>query len=86
MFFTRGARSMRGFERRESGSYPYFKLATWDDRSMTYRAGKVTFPTDGEAKRAAVRPGRYRIESFEESTSSTGEPFTITIGGLKCER
>lgn len=69
--------TMKAYERRELGAYPYYKLSTWDARSFAWRAAKVTQPTEAEARAAARKPGRYRIEKFEESTSYVLEPFEV---------
>ncbi len=67
---------MKAYERRAAGTaYPYFKLAAWDARSFTWRDGKVAFPSEQDASRAATRPGRYRVSRVEESTRVDLQPF-----------
>lgn len=68
---------MKPYERRESCAYPYFKLATWDGRSMTWRAGKSTVPSESAARSGARKPGRYRIERFDQGGSTVLEPFDV---------
>lgn len=45
---------MKKYQRREAGFYPYFKLATWDARSFTFRDGKQSFPDETSAKEQAA--------------------------------
>jgi hypothetical protein len=70
---------MKPYERRAAGiaDRPYFKLATWDARNMTWRAGKRALATEAEARSQAVPGGRYRIERFDEGGSAVLEPFTV---------
>lgn len=68
---------MKAYERREVNAYPYFKLATWDTRSFTWKAGKATAKTEDAARAMAGNPGRYRVERFEESASCGLEPFEV---------
>jgi hypothetical protein len=62
-------------ERRESLAFPYFKLAVWDARSLTWKDGKVAYATRAEAGWAARKPGRYRISEVGESGRVDLEPF-----------
>jgi hypothetical protein len=68
---------MKPYERRAAAAWPYFKLAMWDDRTMTWRAGKRVLATEAEARDAATPGGRYRIECFEERGSRILEPFSV---------
>jgi hypothetical protein len=70
---------MKPYERRAAGiaDRPYFKLATWDARNMTWRAGKRALATEAEAMATARRPGRYRVERFDERGSRVLEPFSV---------
>lgn len=68
---------MKAYQRRETNAYPYFKLSTWDVRNMTWRAGKSTLSSESEARSTACRPGRYRIEKFDQGGSSVLEPFEV---------
>jgi hypothetical protein len=68
---------MKPYERRATGSYPYFKLATWDERTMVWKAGKTVQETEAECVSLASKPGRYRISRFEESGPVNLEPFTV---------
>jgi hypothetical protein len=69
---------MKPYERRAAGiaDRPYFKLATWDARNMTWRAGKRALTTEAEARSQAAPGGRYRIERFDEGGGAVLEPFT----------
>jgi hypothetical protein len=68
---------MKPYERRAADAWPYFKLATWDARTMTWKAGKRVLATEAEARDAALPGGRYRIERFEERGSRIMEPFSV---------
>lgn len=68
---------MRAFERRESDCYPYFKLATWQDRWMAWQPAKSAFPTEAAAVAAARKPGRYRITRVDDQAKTELEPFTV---------
>lgn len=70
---------MKPYERRAQGAYPYYKLATWDAISYTWRDGKRALATAGEAHAEAKRagPGRYRISTVTDSGRVDGEPFTV---------
>lgn len=68
---------MKPYERREANAWPYFKLATWDERRMTWRAGKTTLASELEARSSARIPGRYRIERFDEKGSAVLDPFDV---------
>jgi hypothetical protein len=52
---------MKPHLRRAQGSYPYFKVATWDPRSLTFRDGKNAHATKEEALRSVSGPGKYRL-------------------------
>jgi hypothetical protein len=69
--------AVKRYERRETGAYPYFKLATWDGRVMAWRAGRATTPTREAAEAMAHTPGRYRVEQFDECGGSIGDPFEV---------
>lgn len=67
---------MRNHERRNTeGGYPYWKLATWEPRSFTFKDGKRAYPTEAEARNAASKPGRYRLSRVEETGRTDLEPF-----------
>jgi hypothetical protein len=53
-------------ERRQAKAYPYYKLATWNARNQCWNDGKAAYPTDAEARAAAVKPGRYRVSEVTE--------------------
>ena len=56
---------------------PYFKLATWDARAMTFRDGKRGYDTEAAARAAATAPGRYRISTVTDAGRTDGEPFEV---------
>ncbi len=70
---------MRAFERRETNSYPFFKLATWDDRSQVWKAGKTIQESEAECLKLARKPGRYRVSRFDDAKGGpvNQEPFTV---------
>lgn len=68
---------MRTHERLAANAFPYYKLATWDARSFTWRDGKAAFPILAEALGAARRPGRYRISEVTAIGRTDREPFEV---------
>lgn len=68
---------MKQYERRAERRYPYFKLAQWDDRSMTFRDGKIAFDTKADACAAAKKPGKYRVSEVTISGRIDFAPFVI---------
>jgi hypothetical protein len=68
---------MKPFERRAAAAYPYFKLATWDPRSFTWRDGHTPYPSEGQARSGARKPGRYRISRIDESGRADLDPFEV---------
>lgn len=69
---------MKPYERREAGQSIYYKLATWDNISMTFRDGKVAYDTAEDALAAAKKPGRYRISAVLPSGRDDLVPFNVT--------
>jgi hypothetical protein len=67
---------VKPYERRAADAWPYFKLSTWDDRNLMWRAGKRVLATEAEARSQARPGGRYRVEQFDEKGSRVLEPFT----------
>lgn len=68
---------MKPYERRAADAYPYFKLATWDGRNLTWKDGKGVAETEAAARAAARRGGRYRISRIEESGRIDLAPFEV---------
>lgn len=68
---------MKPYERRAENRYPYFKLATYDSISCTYRDGKKAFPTYLAAAESAIAPGTYRISKVTDTGRTDFEPFTV---------
>lgn len=69
---------MKMHERRANESFPYFKLATWNTVSFTFRDGRVAYGSEQEARSAARKPGRYRISQVNEDGSRRdGEQFDV---------
>jgi len=70
---------MKHYQRRQTESYPYFKLACWDSLSCTWRDGRVAFESQPEAA-AAKKPGRYRLSEITDGGRRDLEPFEIPAG------
>lgn len=68
---------MKHYERRQLQAFPYYKLATWDARSMTFRDGKVAYATRADATKSAKKPGRYRLSIVTEDGRSDLESFDL---------
>lgn len=68
---------MKPNERRNANAYPYFKLATWDSLSLTWKDGKVAIESEQAARNQAKRPGKYRVSRVEESGRVDLPPFEI---------
>jgi hypothetical protein len=68
---------LRPFERRAAAAYPYFKLAAWDARSFTWRAGRHAHATEEAARAEARSPGRYRVSRFTEAGAEELTPFEV---------
>lgn len=56
-------------------TYPYFKLAKWDERSLTFRDGKMQYPTEAAAVAAARKPGRYRVSRVDRTGRTDLDEF-----------
>jgi hypothetical protein len=69
---------MKPHERRQAQAYPYYKLATFDTRSVTFRDGKQAHASEAAAKAAATKPGRYRISEITDNGRRDLEPFEVT--------
>jgi hypothetical protein len=69
---------MKPYQRRATGKYPYYKLATFDNRAMCFRDGKHAFATESEAKIETIQnPGKYRISIITETGRKDMPPFEI---------
>jgi hypothetical protein len=68
---------MKHHKRRETGSFPYYKLATFDQISFCFRDGKVAYPDEQAAKAAAKTPGRYRLSIVTESGRRDLDTFDV---------
>ncbi len=69
---------MRPYQRRQEGAYPYYKLAVWDETSLTFRDGRLVFPTEHRAVCAALKPGKYRISEVTDAGRRDLTPFMVT--------
>lgn len=70
---------MKPHERRAAGNYPYYKIAVWDRRSLTFKDGYLAFNTEAAARREAERygAGRYRISEVTADGRRDLEPFDV---------
>lgn len=70
---------MKSYQRREQQAYPYYKVATWDARSLTWRDGKKAFATADEAMRSFPRgaAGKYRLSEVTENSRRDLEVFEV---------
>jgi hypothetical protein len=55
----------------------YFKLATFCNRSFTWKDGKKAFATEADARRAAKKSGQYRVSRVDELGRHDLQPFTV---------
>lgn len=55
----------------------YFKLATFDDRSFTFRDGKKRFQTESDATKSATKPGKHRVSRVDDSGRHDLDPFVV---------
>lgn len=72
---------MKHHQRRTSGGFPYFKLATFDPISMCFRDGKQAFPSAEEAYKAAKKPGKYRISVVHQHGREDLSEFQPSVCG-----
>ena len=68
---------MKTNHRRTQGSFPYFKLAKFDQISMCYRDGKIAFASETDAAASAKLPGKYRISIVHENERQDLAPFHV---------
>lgn len=70
---------MKKYQRRAASAYPYWKLATWDGVSLTWRDGKRAFASHDEASDAARKSGagRYRISVVTADGRRDLDPFAF---------
>lgn len=68
---------MLAFERRASGGYPYYRLATYCPRNACWNDGKRVYNSLADVLAAAKTPGRYRISRITEAARVDLEPFNV---------
>jgi hypothetical protein len=68
---------MKPFERRAAAAYPYYKLAVWDARNLTWMDGREAFPSEADAVAAAKAPGRYRVSRVTATGRMDLPPFSV---------
>lgn len=72
---------MKKYERRTIAAYPYYKLALWCPRSMTWTdINRKTFASEAEAAAFArgFGPGRYRVSEVDEDGRLDRAPFEVS--------
>jgi hypothetical protein len=55
----------------------YFKLATFCQRSITWRDGKKAFNTLADATSSAKKPGKYRASHVTSDGRTDLDPFDV---------
>lgn len=70
---------MKQHQRRSEGTFPYYKLATFDAISFCFRDGKVAYATEAEAKAAAKKPGKYRVSVVHENGRCDMPAFEVAL-------
>jgi hypothetical protein len=68
---------MKPHERRQTRNYPYYKLATWDARSFTFRDGKIAYDTKDAALADILKPGKYRVSIVTATGRSDEAPINV---------
>lgn len=68
---------MKHYKRRETQSFPYYKLATYDQISFCFRDGKIAYPDQATAEAAAKAPGRYRLSVVTETGRNDLQTFDV---------
>lgn len=58
----------RPHERRATGATVYYRLATWQPRSFTYRDNPHPYDTPEAARAAATKPGQYKVSRVDAAT------------------
>ena len=66
---------MRPHERRQTAAYPYFKLAVWDERLLTWRDGNKAFADESSALQTAPLGTRVRLSRVEANGRVDFDPF-----------
>ena len=76
---------MKPYQRRQTATYPYYKIATWDNVSMTYRDGKQAFLTKFDAINSVAGrgPNKYRMSVVTADGRRDLDPFEVgeMVGG-----
>jgi hypothetical protein len=68
---------MKPYERRAAGLETYYRLATWNPRSICFYDAPKTYPTEAAARAAARAPGRYRVSEITPAGVTAGAPFEV---------
>ena len=73
---------MKPYQRRQQAAYPYYKVATWDACSCTWRDGRTAYPTRDAAigSLPCGVPAKYRLSEVTEHGRTDLAPFEV--GGM----
>lgn len=72
-----GGNALRPHERRATGATTYYRLATWQPRSFTFRDNAHPYETPEAARAAARKPGRYLISEVSPEGVEVYEDFEV---------
>lgn len=72
---------MKPYQRRKGERYPYYKLATWDPISLTWRDGKKAYTAIADAIKG-LPPGKYRMSIVGSEKRTDFAPFTVDENGV----
>ena len=68
---------MKAYERREAGRDGYCNLDVWNARIGCWSKSKGQHETPEAARRAARKPGRYRVSQTTNGNRIELEPFEV---------
>ena len=68
---------MKAYERRAIGQDGYCNLDVWDARIGCWSKTKHQYDSEQAARKAAKKPGRYRVSKTANGMRTELEPFTI---------
>lgn len=67
---------MKAYERRAAGKETYWKLQRWDAVKCCWIPYNRQFESEGEAMKAASKPGRYRVSEIKGERNDL-QPFDV---------
>ncbi len=71
---------MKAYERRAAGKEDYCNLDFWNPRIGCWQKTSRQYESEAEARKAAKKPGRYRISRVENGERIESSPFEIKGG------